>query len=58
MPPVTPDEFLRIGMGFWASKTLLSAVELGVSRRGGSTGARAQLLGPVTRLDPHLRQSR
>src|SRR5215213_6666171 len=26
----TPDEILRLGMGFWASKTLLSAVELGV----------------------------
>jgi precorrin-6B methylase 2 len=25
---VTPDQILQIGMGFWASKTLLSAVEL------------------------------
>ena len=29
-PHVAPDEILRLGMGFWASKTLLSAVELGV----------------------------
>ena len=27
---VTPDHVLRIGMGLWASETLLSAVELGV----------------------------
>jgi hypothetical protein len=27
---VTPDHIMQIGMGFWASKTLLSAVELGV----------------------------
>ncbi len=26
----TPDHILKLGMGFWASKTLLSAVELGV----------------------------
>jgi hypothetical protein len=25
-----PDHILQIGMGFWASKTLLSAVELGL----------------------------
>jgi hypothetical protein len=30
MRPLTPDEILRLGMGFWASKALLSAVELGV----------------------------
>ena len=30
MRDVTPDHILQIGMGFWASKTLLSAVELGV----------------------------
>ena len=27
-PDVTPDRIMQIGMGFWASKTLLSAVEL------------------------------
>jgi precorrin-6B methylase 2 len=27
---VTPDHIMQIGMGFWASKTLLSAIELGV----------------------------
>jgi hypothetical protein len=31
-PPdgLNPDAIIRLGMGFWASKTLLSAVELGV----------------------------
>jgi len=27
---LTPDKILQVGLGFWASKTLLSAVELGV----------------------------
>ena len=27
---VTPDAILQLGLGFWGSKTLLSAVELGV----------------------------
>ena len=27
---LTPDGILQLGLGFWASKTLLSAVELGV----------------------------
>jgi hypothetical protein len=29
-PEVTSDHIMQIGMGFWASKALLSAVELGV----------------------------
>ena len=29
-PEATPDHIMQIGMGFWASKALLSAVELGV----------------------------
>jgi hypothetical protein len=29
-PSVTPEHILQIGLGFWASKTLLSAVEMGV----------------------------
>src|SRR5579883_2300487 len=27
---VTPEHILQVGLGFWASKTLLSAVEMGV----------------------------
>lgn len=30
MSTVTPEHIMQVGMGFWASKTLLSAVELGV----------------------------
>lgn len=30
MSAATPEHIMQIGMGFWASKTLLSAVELGV----------------------------
>jgi hypothetical protein len=29
-PTVTPDAVLQLGLGFWGSKTLLTAVELGV----------------------------
>lgn len=32
-PELTPDRLLQLGMGFWASKTMLSAVELGVFTR-------------------------
>jgi precorrin-6B methylase 2 len=30
MRAVTPDHIMQLGLGFWASKTVLSAVELGV----------------------------
>jgi precorrin-6B methylase 2 len=29
-PAVTPEEIMQLGLGFWGSKTLLSAIELGV----------------------------
>src|SRR6185369_3660420 len=29
-PPVTPDAIMQLGFGYWGSKTLLSAVELGL----------------------------
>ncbi len=29
-PPVTPDAIMQLGLGFWGSKALLSAVELGI----------------------------
>jgi len=29
-PAVTPDQILQVGFGFWGSKALLSAIELGV----------------------------
>ena len=30
MSAATPENIMQVGMGFWTSKTLLSAVELGV----------------------------
>jgi Dimerisation domain len=30
LAPPSPEHILQIGLGFWASRTLLSAVELGV----------------------------
>ena len=30
MSPLTPDSIMKLGFGFWGSKTLLSAVELGL----------------------------
>lgn len=36
MAHVTPDAILQLGFGYWGSRTLLSAVELGVfSELGG-----------------------
>ncbi|MBI1206291.1 MAG: methyltransferase [Azospirillum sp.] len=41
---VSPSRIMEIGMGFWASKTLLSAVELGVfTALGGKTRTGAEL---------------
>src|SRR5258708_4774923 len=28
--PLTPEHIMQVGLGFWASRTLLSAVELGL----------------------------
>jgi hypothetical protein len=28
-PELTPDTIMQLGFGFWSSKTLLSAIELG-----------------------------
>ena len=35
---VTPDAIMQLGLGFWGSKTLLSAVELGPVHRAGRRG--------------------
>ena len=41
---VDPSEIMRIGMGFWASKTLLSAVELELfTKLGGDTMTAAEI---------------
>src|SRR3954465_2433227 len=51
--PVTPEHILQVGMGFWASKTLLSAVELGLFTELSDGGLSALQIG--TRLDLHER---
>jgi len=49
----TPDSILQIGMGFWASKTLLSAVELELYTELGGGGLTALQIGD--RLGLHER---
>lgn len=52
----TPDQILQVGLGFWASKTLLSAIELEVfTALGGGPVPYAQLR---DRLGLHPRSSR
>ena len=48
-----PEHVLQIGMGFWASKTLLSAVELGLFTQLGGGGLTAPQV--ADRLDLHER---
>jgi hypothetical protein len=50
---LSPDHILQIGMGFWASKTLLSAVELDLFTTLGDAGMAAAEI--ATRLDLHDR---
>ena len=52
---ISPDHILQIGFGFWASKTLLSAVELELFSRladGPKTGL--ELQDAVVEIAPHL----
>jgi SAM-dependent methyltransferase len=54
---VTPDAILQLGFGFWGSKTLLSAVELGVfSELAGTDGLDGEEL--RERLGLHPRSAR
>ena len=52
---VTPDAILQLGLGFWASKTLLSAVELGVFTELAGGGMDAEAL--ASRLGLHTRSA-
>lgn len=52
----TPEHIMQIGFGFWASKVLLSAVELGVFTELAQQPATAQAL--EARLGLHTRASR
>lgn len=56
MRDVTPDHILQVGTGFWASKTLLSAVELGVF--SALAGAPADLATLQGKLGLHPRAAR
>ena len=53
---VTPDGILQLGLAFWGSKTLLSAVELGVFTELGQGPLRAETL--IQRLGLHRRGAR
>jgi hypothetical protein len=56
MSEATPAHIMQVGMGFWASKTLLSAVELGVFST--LAGAPADLPTLQRKLDLHQRSAR
>lgn len=53
---INPDRILQTGLGFWASKTLLSAVEIGVFTE--LAGHPADLASLQTRLGLHPRGAR
>ncbi|HEX8845663.1 MAG TPA: methyltransferase [Pyrinomonadaceae bacterium] len=54
--PVKPDQIMQLGLGFWASKTLLSAVELGLFTELARGPLSAAAVGE--RLDLHPRALR
>ncbi|MBD0371738.1 MAG: methyltransferase [Pyrinomonadaceae bacterium] len=54
--PVTPDNIMQLGLGFWASKTLLSAVELGLFTELSKGAMTAEAVGE--RLNLHTRSVR
>lgn len=53
---VTPDKIMQLGLGFWASKTLLSAIELGLFTELTHSPLNAQEL--TERLTLHPRSAR
>ena len=53
---VTPDNIMQLGFGFWGSKTLLSAIELGVFTELAKGPQDCESL--RTRLDLHPRSAR
>ncbi|HEX8772951.1 MAG TPA: methyltransferase [Pyrinomonadaceae bacterium] len=50
--PVTPDHIMQLGLGFWASKTLLSAVELGLFTELAGGAMTAEAIGERLKLHP------
>ncbi|HEX8890177.1 MAG TPA: methyltransferase [Pyrinomonadaceae bacterium] len=53
---VTPDNIMQLGLGFWASKTLMSAVEVGLFTELAKGAMPAEAIGE--RLDLHARSLR
>lgn len=49
---ISPDRLLQLGMGFWGSKTMLSAVELGVFTHLAGAGRTAKELEELMGLHP------
>jgi hypothetical protein len=50
--PVQPDNIMQLGLGFWASKTLLSAVELGLFTELARSRMSAEAIGERFNLHP------
>jgi hypothetical protein len=50
--PVKPDQIMQLGLGFWASKTLLSAVELGLFTELAKSPMSAETVGERLKLHP------
>jgi len=55
-PTVTPESIMQLGLGFWGSKTLLSAIELGVFTELAKSPLRTDDL--TARLQLHSRGAR
>ncbi len=54
--PVTPDRIMQLGLGFWGSKALLTAVELGLFTELAKKPLDADAL--AKRLELHPRSAR
>jgi hypothetical protein len=54
--PLTPDKIMQGGLGFWASKTLLSAVELGLFTELAKGPLPAEAVGERLGLHPRARR--
>ena len=53
---ITPDQIMQLGLGFWGSKTLLSAIELGLFTELSNSPMNAKDL--TERLKLHVRSAR
>ncbi len=51
-PDVDPSHIMQVGMGFWPSKTLLSAVELELFAQLGSDSMTGEQIGERLGLHP------